>query len=176
MQKRRGGILQQKLYRKIQQTQCTCMHSSMTKNLDVYHLFMHIKEQSLETTRTNYNRLHGPREGVGRSSDRKAWHNTNTSWISQSEKGLFFSAHSLPGTILTPVEFPRVRRDFFSVHTLLQCSDRPRDIETRINVCVHIKNPKHLQPHSCLTHENTAHTGRKGRHCSHGCCRGTLFR
>ena len=71
-----------------------------------------------------------------------------------------------PGTILMQVRFPAETSDF-SPRVNFQC--RLSCCVLTAPMCNHMhqhlracKDPKHWQPNHCWTHENTAHTGRKG--------------
>ena len=64
---------------------------------------------------------------------------------------------------------PQCSKTFFSlsqlfVQTLLQClSVQPQWAIACINICVHVKTPKHSQPYNIVwTCQNTAHADRNG--------------
>ena len=62
-----------------------------------------------------------------------------------------------PCAIPAPVRFPGAARDFsprvnfLKLQTLIRCSYSPSvQSHACINICLHIKNPKHWQPNHCL--------------------------
>ena len=59
-----------------------------------------------------------------------------------------------PGAILTRVRVSGAARDFFSqsqlsMQTLWRCPYSSLCATAYINICAHVKNPKHWQPHHC---------------------------
>ena len=74
-----------------------------------------------------------------------------------------------PGAILTRVRVPSAARDFFVVVPVstpsadsLTVSTQPPGAIACINICAHIKAPKHRQPFHCLDTRNTTLTDKNG--------------
>ena len=76
---------------------------------------------------------------VGRASSWKARHNTDEGLSSQDSKEFFSQSTSSADSYLT-----------VSVQPVCEIAC--------ISICVHIKNPKHWQPHHCLDTQKILHT------------------